>query len=149
MVSTARKRRVLAARPDGQSLTMSIHHLPPGRIYHLALASEWRDATRADRPYRRSTLGRSLEEEGFIHCSFAGQVQTIADLIYRGRDDVVLLTIDPSRLEAEIRVENLEGGDELFPHIYGALSLDAVVASDDVRVAADGSLVVLPLIGGG
>ncbi len=114
------------------------------RIYHLALASEWREATEAGRSYQRSTLGRSLHQEGFIHCSFARQVQAIADRIYRGREDVVLLTIDPARVEADVRVENLEGGDELFPHVYGALPLDAVIASDDVHVAADGRLAVSP-----
>ena len=130
----------------GQSLMMPNHRSLPSRIYHLAVASEWRDATAASGSYRRSTLGKSLDEEGFIHCAFAGQVQTIADLVFRRREDVVLLTIDPSRVQADIRVENLEGGSELFPHIYGALPLDAVVASDDVPVAPDGSLVVLPLI---
>ena len=98
--------------------------------------------------YRSSTLGKSLEleEEGFIHCSFAGQVQAVADLIYRGREDVVLLTIDPARVPATVCVENMVGGDELFPHIYGPLPLDAVVATDDVPRAADGRLVVSPLI---
>jgi glutathione S-transferase len=121
-------------------------HSLPSRIYHLAVATEWRDAAEAGTPYRRSTLGKSLEEQGFIHCSFAGQVQTVADLVYAGRDDIVLLTIDPSRLQADVRLENVEGGAELFPHIYGPLPLDAVVASDDVAVAADGRLVLAPLI---
>ena len=95
-------------------------------IYHLALRDEWHEAVERNEPYRRSTLGRSLDDEGFIHCSFAHQVEMIADLVYRGRD-VVLLSIDPSRVQAEVRVENLEGGEDLFPHIYGALPLDAVV----------------------
>ena len=95
-------------------------------IYHLALLADW-DADR-DAPYAMSTLGRTLDEQGFIHCSFRGQVQQTADLIYRGRTDVLLLTIDPARVAAPIRVENLEGGDEHFPHIYGPLPRDAVVA---------------------
>ncbi|HZA40675.1 MAG TPA: DUF952 domain-containing protein [Actinomycetota bacterium] len=114
----------------------------------MALASEWHAAMETSQAYRSSTLGKSLEleEEGFIHCSFAGQVQAVADLIYRGREDVVLLTIDPARVPATVCVENMVGGDELFPHIYGPLPLDAVVATDDVPRAADGRLVVSPLI---
>lgn len=104
-----------------------VHEQSEAHIYHLALREEWRDAFEAGGPYRRSTLGRSLADEGFIHCSFGHQVGAIADLVYRGRD-VVLLTIDRSKLAAEVRVENLEGGASLFPHIYGPLPLDAVVA---------------------
>src|SRR4051812_16818365 len=97
------------------------------RIYHVAIRDEWEDAVRSGGPYRRSTLRRSLEDVGYIHCSFAGQVQGIADLIYAGRSDAMRLEIDPSAVGAEIRVENLEGGTDLFPHIYGPLPLDAVV----------------------
>ena len=95
-------------------------------IYHLALRTDW-DAD-PDAAYAMSTLGRTLDEQGFIHCSFRGQVQQTADLIYGSRTDVLLLTIDPARVAAPIRVENLDGGDEHFPHIYGPLSRDAVVA---------------------
>jgi uncharacterized protein (DUF952 family) len=110
-------------------------------IYHLALEDEWRTALSGADPYRRSTLGKSLEDEGFIHCSFGPQVQTIADLVYRGRRDVVLLTIDPARVPAEIRIESLEGGDEGFPHIYGPLPTEAVVAVATLTPDADGRLV--------
>jgi glutathione S-transferase len=103
------------------------------RIYHLALEDEWRAAERAG-DYRRSTLEESLDDVGFIHCSFATQVQQTADRFYRGRRDVVLLTIDTSRLQAEVEVENL------FPHIYGPLPVDAVIRVDAVPVDADGRL---------
>jgi uncharacterized protein (DUF952 family) len=91
-------------------------------IYHLALRDEWDAAVSAGQPYRRSTVGRSLDEEGFIHCSFADQVEDTASRYYAGRDDVVLLTIDPDQLEAEVVVE---GG---FPHIYGPLPHHAVIS---------------------
>jgi uncharacterized protein (DUF952 family) len=91
-------------------------------IYHLALRDEWAAAVAAGGPYQRSTVGRSLEEEGFIHCSFAEQVDDTAARYYAGRDDVVLLTIDPKHLDAEVIVE------DGFPHIYGPLPHDAVVS---------------------
>jgi glutathione S-transferase len=100
-------------------------------IYHLALRSEWDAST--DR-YARSTIDQSLAEVGFIHCSYASQVQGTADLFYRDRDDVVLLTIDPELVDAEIRVE---GG---FPHIYGPLPVAAVVRTDPLARGADGRL---------
>jgi glutathione S-transferase len=115
-------------------------HVPP-RIYHLALRDEWDEALDSA-AYRRSTLGRSLDDVGFIHCSFSHQVQAIADLIYHGRGDVVLLEIDTSRLEAEVRIENLEGGDQTFPHIYGPLPVGAVAQAKDVPLGVDGSLII-------
>jgi uncharacterized protein (DUF952 family) len=108
-------------------------------LYHLALRAEWDEAL-ADGTYRRSTLGRSLDEEGFIHCSFAEQVQSIADLVYRGRDDVVLLEIDPERVGAEIKVEQVGGATDAFPHIYGPLPLDAVVSVRELQCGPDGRL---------
>lgn len=69
----------------------------------------------------------TLDEVGFIHCSFADQVDGVARAVFAGADGLVLITIDPSLVKAEVRYENLEGGSELFPHIYGPLNVDAVV----------------------
>jgi uncharacterized protein (DUF952 family) len=115
-------------------------------VFHLALRAEWRDAVDGGEGYRRSTLGRSLDEEGFIHCSFAHQVQGVADFVFRGRDDVLLLTIDLARVPSEVRVENLDGGDNLFPHIYGPLPIDAVVNVDEVRLDAHDRLALGELL---
>jgi uncharacterized protein (DUF952 family) len=108
-------------------------------IYHLALRAEWDEALTVG-SYRRSTLGRSLDDVGYIHCSFADQVQLIADAVYRGREDVVLLVVDTTTLTAEVRVENLDGGALQFPHIYGALPVTSVTATHPLTVDADGRL---------
>jgi uncharacterized protein (DUF952 family)/GNAT superfamily N-acetyltransferase len=108
------------------------------RIFHLALVEDWqRDLWR---DYTTSTLGRDLADVGFIHCSFAGQVQGIADLVYRGREDVVLLEIDPDRVRAPLHVESLEDGGEEFPHIYGALNREAVTRFTPLSRHDDGTL---------
>ena len=98
-------------------------------LFHLALADDWRDAQEAG-AYRISTIGMTLDEVGFIHCSFADQVDATASRYYAGREGIVRLTIDPERVGAEVRVENLMGGDEVFPHVYGPIPLDAVIAVD-------------------
>ncbi len=64
---------------------------------------------------------------GFIHCSFAEQLDATRRRFYAGRDDVVVLRIDPALLDAEVRVEDLHGTGESFPHVYGPIRLDAVV----------------------
>jgi glutathione S-transferase len=93
------------------------------RIHHLALAPEWEAARAAGEPYRRSTLGVSLDEQGFVHCSFPEQVRATADRFYTGRHDVVLLVLDPDRLTSPLVVEPSAGpGTEEFP-----LDLEAVV----------------------
>jgi uncharacterized protein (DUF952 family) len=109
-------------------------------LFHLAVAEEWEEARSRGGPYRRSTLGVSLEEQGFIHCSFPGQLQAVADAVFAGRDDVVLLAIDRGRLNAEMRVEATDAGGERFPHIYGPLDLDAVIDSVPVPLGPDGRL---------
>lgn len=112
----------------------------PDRLYHLAVQAEWQRALAGGEPYRRSTIDTSLEEEGFIHCSFAPQVQATADKYYRDRPDVVLLEIDPALLDCEVRVEHG------FPHIYGPMNVDAVVWAVPVPLAADGRLATGPLV---
>ncbi len=102
----------------------------PGPIHHLAEPAHW-DAALASGRYTRSTLGRSLEEEGFIHCSTAAQVAGVLGRYYAGYvGDLLLLTIDPELLEAPLRwnVANPATG-ESFPHVYGPLNTSAVVAT--------------------
>lgn len=118
--------------------------VPGGLIYHLARRDDWQDAIANQSTYRCSTLGQTLSDVGFIHCSFASQVAKVADLAYRGHADVLLLTIDVSRVGSPVKVENLDGGKEVFPHIYGPLPLRAVVDVTEVHLKADGSLDVAP-----
>jgi uncharacterized protein (DUF952 family) len=107
------------------------------RIFHVTAADDWSAAQRAG-VYRLSTRGQSLDEVGFIHCSYADQVTRVANAIYRGVHGLVLLEIDPAGLTAEVRVEALGDGDEKFPHIYGPLNTDAVVAVVAFEPTANG-----------
>jgi glutathione S-transferase len=95
-------------------------------LYHLALAADWAAARRCGR-YTTSTRGRTLEEEGFVHCSFAGQVEATARAFYADAGEVVLLQIDPARLASDVIVE------DGFPHVYGPIEVDAVVATTPWR----------------
>jgi uncharacterized protein (DUF952 family)/catechol 2,3-dioxygenase-like lactoylglutathione lyase family enzyme len=103
-------------------------------LFHLADGDEWARAVDVGTAYSMSMPGVPLAEVGFVHCSYAHQVQPTADRWYRGRDGLVLLTIDPARLAAAVEV------DDGFPHVYGPIDVDAVVAQRDVPVL-DGRLV--------
>ncbi|HZB51415.1 MAG TPA: DUF952 domain-containing protein [Mycobacteriales bacterium] len=105
-------------------------------IFHLADRQQW-EAARSDGSYEISTRGRTLAEVGFIHCSQRHQVRGVADAVFGGADDLVLLTIDPERVPVPIR---FEGPD--YPHIYGPLPADAVVAVTPVQRDATGRLVL-------
>jgi glutathione S-transferase len=119
-------------------MTTSLPEL--AHLYHLAIADEWNEAVHRGGPYTRSTAHKSLDEEGYIHCSMEAQLQDTADRHYRGRGDVVLLTIDPSLLESEIRIEDLHGMAESFPHVYGPIPIAAVIAAHPVPLTEDGRL---------
>ncbi len=107
-------------------------------IYHLATAEDWAEAQARGEPYAMSTLGVTLAHQGFVHCSFADQVQHIADLVYRGRADVLLLSVDTGRLTSPVRVDQV--ADRAFPHVYGPIDLVAVVGVRPLGVGPDGRL---------
>ncbi|KAB8189089.1 DUF952 domain-containing protein [Nonomuraea phyllanthi] len=90
-------------------------------IHHLALANDWHAAQKAGE-YRISTLGRTLDQEGFIHCSRDHtQLRAVHTTFYAHlTDPLLVLDIDPTGLD--IRLEND------YPHLYGPLPLTAVTA---------------------
>jgi uncharacterized protein (DUF952 family) len=90
-------------------------------VYHIVLPDDW--ASFDTELYR----ARSLETEGFIHCSFAHQLNDVIDRYYAGQDEVVVIEIDPDRLMSRLLVE-LSTGDEPYPHIYGPINRDAIVS---------------------
>ncbi len=90
-------------------------------LLHIAERQTWAAAAKAGH-YQPE----SLAEEGFIHCSLPEQVVAVANDIYRGRSDLVLLVIDPARVKAEIRLEDCYECGQEFPHIYGPLLPGAV-----------------------
>ncbi|HSV41633.1 MAG TPA: DUF952 domain-containing protein [Nocardioidaceae bacterium] len=98
------------------------------RIFHVALPADWEDAQRSG-SYTMSTRGVTLEQEGFIHCSWEDQVDATRSAFYADVDELLLLTIDTDLLTSPWQVDEVPGG-ETFPHIYGALNLEAVVSAD-------------------
>lgn len=102
-------------------------------ILHLCRPEEWESA-QARGDYR----AESLEREGFIHCSTPEQIVATAQRHRRGQQGLLLLVIEPERVGPEIRYEEAKNG-EAYPHIYGPLNLDAVVAVKPFPLQPDGS----------
>ena len=89
-------------------------------LLHITSRAEW-DRARFNGVYRSP----SLDTEGFIHCSTTEQVVKVANARFQGRDDLVLLCIESSRVQAPVQFDTIETG-ERFPHIYGPLNAEAV-----------------------
>ena len=99
------------------------HHVSVQHLFHIVDRSAWAAAVVAGE-YRP----RSLDDEGFVHLSFGDQVAATARRHYRGVADLVVVEIDPDRLDAEVRVEDLASTGEKFPHLYGPIPAGAAVA---------------------
>jgi uncharacterized protein (DUF952 family) len=105
-------------------------------IFHITTETEWARAL-AEGGYYGSTRGRTLAQVGFVHCAFEEQVGGVANSFFRGVSELVVLRIAIDRLNAEVRYEAPQGGNEQFPHVYGPLNLDAVVAITPLPPALD------------
>ncbi len=93
--------------------------------------------------------GDTLKSEGFIHFSTPLQVVIVANARFKGHTGLQLLVVDPSKLNAELKYEppyetNPDGAiaaqtrDQLFPHLFGPLNLDAVIRAVDFEPGEDG-----------
>lgn len=89
-------------------------------IFHLAARGQWQ----SDESYRPA----SLIDEGFIHCSTASQLVGVANDRYAGRQDLLLVTIDPNASSAPVVFEDCYETGQRFPHLYGPLDTEAVVS---------------------
>ncbi len=108
-------------------------------IYHLTFRKNWKYAL-ATGPYR----DKSLDKEGFIHCSTASQLVPVAMDFFPNRRKLTILAIDETRLTVPLKWEKPSGGpppgvpaNEKFPHIYGPINFEAVVKTLDMERNAD------------
>jgi uncharacterized protein (DUF952 family) len=122
---------------------MTIRFDAPRTILHIALPSDW-DRARPTGEYAISTRRVTLADEGFIHCSYPHQVEGVANRFYADVDHLVLLQIDIDALRSVVVDEPpFAGSPDRFPHIYGPITVDAVVATHEWR-RHDGAGWVLP-----
>lgn len=85
------------------------------------------------------------QRDGYIHLSTAAQLTATVDRHYAGQADLHVTEVDLDALGDAIRWEPSRGGED-FPHLYGPLPLDAVVAYSPLERDEDGA-VKLPVTG--
>jgi uncharacterized protein (DUF952 family) len=83
--------------------------------------------------------------DGYIHLSTADQVTATVDKHFAGQTDLHIAAVDLAVLGDAVKWEPSRGG-QLFPHIYAALPLNAVLAYGPLERDADGA-VRLPVAG--
>ncbi len=103
-------------------------------IYHITSLAEWNIAQA-----RGEYQPQGFVQDKFIHCSYLHQLLTVAHRFFRGQNGLVILVIESSKINSSLVEENLEGGTELFPHLYSLLPTTAVKGALAFPCNADGN----------
>lgn len=104
-------------------------------IYHIATRAAWAQAQEKD-----IYFPESIAAEGFIHCSQSSQILRVANTWFSHQQGLVILQIDPTLTRSILRWEpGTDKSDELFPHLYGPLNLEAVNRVVEFEPDPDGS----------
>lgn len=90
-------------------------------IYHIVLPEVWEKFKKND-----EYEAESLTTEGFIHCSFAEQLDGVLERYYKDAERVLILTLDTEKLISEL-VNEPSTNNEIYPHIYGKINKSAIV----------------------
>ena len=94
-------------------------------LYHLATVPEWA-------AYQESGEIRppSLDDEGFVHCSYGRQLATTVERHFAGVPDLLALLLDPAELDdVDMVDEDVYGSGEEYPHAYGPIPAAAVASA--------------------
>jgi uncharacterized protein (DUF952 family) len=102
-------------------------------VYKIVATEEWAEAEAAG-VFTGAAIDRA---DGFIHFSTAEQATDTAAKWFAGRDDLTLAAVDAEALGKDLRWEPSRGG-ALFPHLYAALPMSAVVWSRPLKLGPDG-----------
>jgi Uncharacterized protein conserved in bacteria len=94
-------------------------------IYHITTEENWQKYQG-----KPSYQAESLHTEGFIHCSYAGQVEAVLKRYYSNVQRVLILSIDTEKLKSKL-VEEPSTGGEVYPHIYGRLNHNAITKVEE------------------
>jgi len=90
-------------------------------LFHILKSTDWATAKEQGK-----YAPASLEAEGFIHLSEEQQVAGTVERFYQGQSDLLLLEIDPARIRTSLQYDQV-GDHGVFPHLYEALNIEAVV----------------------
>ena len=111
-------------------------------VAYKVLTQGQMDALEADGSFAGAPVDLT---DGYIHLSTAAQLTETVDKHFVGQDDLHVVAVDLDALGDAVKWEESRGG-QLFPHIYAALPLSAVVAYSPLE-RDDAGRVALPVAG--
>jgi lysophospholipase L1-like esterase/uncharacterized protein (DUF952 family) len=130
--------RRMRGRSAGDGLTPKRPELSPvATVFHLVVPGEWPASGRYSPP--------SLASEGFVHLSFADQVEAPANAYYADEPELLAIELDPGRIPARIVVEDSYGSGTAYPHAYGPIPVTAAVGVHELGRGASGEWEFAPL----
>ena len=83
--------------------------------------------------------------DGYIHLSTSNQLAGTIDKHFAGQSGLWIATVDLDAQDAPVKWEESRGGG-LFPHLYGPLLLETVLAYGPLEYEPDGTI-RLPVAG--
>lgn len=106
-------------------------------VYHITSLAEWNTAQ-----HNGEYKAQGFAQEGFIHCSYGHQILPVAHRFFKGQNGLVILVIESSKINNSLVEENLEGGVELYPHLYSVLPTTAINGAIAFPCDADGNFIL-------
>jgi uncharacterized protein (DUF952 family) len=98
----------------------------PATAYKILTAPQWAQF-KADGIFHGAPIDLA---DGYIHLSAADQLQGTLDKHFAGQTGLVIAEVDLAMLGETVKWE-LSRGDVLFPHLYAALPMAAIIAVKD------------------
>ncbi len=95
-------------------------------IYHVVQPDYWQQFSE-----KQAYTPPTFVEEGFIHCCTEAQINYVLTTYFVGTKALLLLKIDSTLLNAELKIEPANG--QHFPHIYGAINKNAIIAVQKIE----------------
>lgn len=111
------------------------------RLTYHGTPKEYYESLDPNEPY----LPEAFAQDGFIHCTDGREaVSIILTINYRKQPGPwVVLYIDQDKVQPPVRYEDPAG---IYPHIYGGLNRDAIIAVCEIGRSPEGVFHMPPLL---
>ena len=111
------------------------------KIFHIMDKTQWQQVKN-----KEYYVPESLNIDGFIHCSKADQVLEVANRLFKGKSNLVILKIREADIQNTLKYETPLETPQLslkYPHVYGPLNTNAIEKAFDLHSDENG-IFVLP-----
>lgn len=107
-------------------------------LFHIAEKEKWNQSLKS-----KYYGNFSITKDGFIHCAKFDQLEHVANNNLKNiNKELVILCIDVSRLNSEVRWETNKKNNIVFPHVYGLVNVDCVVDAIDFKKNQNGEFFI-------